>query len=106
MILPSLQRLLEELGENIKLARLRRNISTEQMAQRAEISRATLWQIEKGKETVAIGHYLRVLLALGLEKDFLLIAKDDKLGQRLQDVGLLVKKRTPKTKIKPVEHPK
>lgn len=97
MILPSIQRLLQELGENIKLARLRRNISAEQMAERASISRATLWHIENGKETVALGHYVRVLMALGLEKDLLLIAKDDVLGQRLQDAGLLkIRKRSTK----------
>ena len=97
MLLPSIERLLLEMGENIKLARLRRNISAEQMAARAGISRATLWHIEKGKETVALGHYVRVLMSLGLEKNLLLIAKDDILGQRLQDAGLLkIRKRSPK----------
>jgi transcriptional regulator with XRE-family HTH domain len=84
------------LGENIKLARLRRKLSAEQVSERAGISRSTLWLIEKGMPGVAIGSYIQVLLVLGLEKDFLQIASDDKLGRKLQDAKLLVKQRAPK----------
>lgn len=81
-------RILTELGENIKLARLRRKLSSEQVSQRANISRPTLVAIEKGSESVSIGLYLQVLIVLGLEADLLLVAKDDELGRKLQDVGL------------------
>ena len=95
-LLPSQQRTLTTLGENIKYARLRRDLSSEQIAERAGISRNTLIKIEKRDEGVAIGYYFRVLAVLGLDKDILLVAKDDELGRRLQDVKLTVKKRASK----------
>ena len=66
---PKLLRILEELGENIKLARLRRKLTTDQVCERAGIGRTTLWQIEKGAPNVAIGAYAQVLFVLGLEKE-------------------------------------
>jgi transcriptional regulator with XRE-family HTH domain len=83
-------------GENIKLARLRRDLSSEQVAERAAISRNTLIKIEKGDEGVAIGFYFRALAILGLDKDLLLVAKDDVLGRLLQDAKLTVKERASK----------
>ncbi|MCU0430178.1 MAG: helix-turn-helix domain-containing protein [Cytophagaceae bacterium] len=96
ILLPKLQKILEELGENVKLARLRRKMSAEQVAERAGISRSTLWMVEKGTPTVAMGTYLQVLFILGLEKDLLNVAKDDLLGRKLQDAELLIKERAPK----------
>jgi len=96
IILPKTRRILLEMGENIKLARLRRKFSTEQVAERANISRPTLSSIEKGKPTVSIGSYLLVLQVLGLEKDFLLLAKDDELGRKLQDAHITTNKRASK----------
>lgn len=97
-LLPNAKRIMAELGENIKLARLRRKLSSAQVAERAGISRTTLVSIEKGYEGVSIGYYLSVLSVLGLEKDFLLLAKDDKLGRKLQDAKLSTKQRAPKRK--------
>jgi len=96
IILPKTKRILSELGENIKLARLRRKLSSEQVAERSNISRSTLVAIEKGAPSVSIGSYLLVLQVLGLEKDFLLLAKDDELGRKLQDAKLSTKQRAPK----------
>jgi transcriptional regulator with XRE-family HTH domain len=98
MILPKMKRILENLGENIKLARLRRRLSTQQISERADISRPTLSAIEKGKPNVSIGLYLQVLFVLGLADDFLKVANDDELGRKLQDAKLLVKERAPKRK--------
>jgi len=95
-LLPSWQRMLASLGENIRLARLRRDLSSEQIAERAGISRGTLVKIERGDEGVAIGCYFRVLIALGLAQDILLLAKDDELGRKLQDAKLEVKERASK----------
>jgi len=100
ILLPKAQKLLNDLGENIKLARLRRKLSAEQVAERAGISRSTLWQIEKGKPSVAMGAYFQVLFIMGLEKDFLKLGADDELGRKLQDIGLLVKERAPKKRMK------
>jgi len=96
ILLPKAERILIELGENLKLARLRRKLSTAQVSERANISRATLWGIEKGSPSVAIGTYLQVLCILGLEKDFLKVACDDELGHKLQDAKLLVGRRASK----------
>ena len=96
ILLPKLERLLEEMGEQIKLARLRRKLSTSQVAERAGTSRRTLYSIENGKSSVSIGIYIKVLNVLGLEKDFLQIAKDDVLGRKIQDIGLTTKERAPK----------
>jgi transcriptional regulator with XRE-family HTH domain len=98
-LLPTAQHVLTQFGEDIKLARLRRKLSTTQVAERAGISRSTLWQIEKGAASVAMGAYLQVLFVLGLAKNLLTVAADDVLGQKLQDADLLVKKRAPKRQI-------
>lgn len=101
ILLPKVEKTLAELGENIKLARLRRKLSTGQIAERANISRPTLWAIEKGEKgsgRVALAAYAQVLFALGFEKDLLKLAGEDPLGRKLQDAGLLVKQRAPKRK--------
>lgn len=97
VLMPQTEMILEQMGEQIKLARLRRKLSAELVAQRAGISRATLWSIEKGTPTVAIGMYAAVLHALNnMDEDLLLIAKDDELGRKLQDLKLITRKRAPK----------
>jgi len=99
VLLPKIKRILSELGENIRLARLRRKLSAEQVSERANISRPTLLSIEKGSESTSIGAYLQVLVVLGLEKDLLKVAQDDLLGRKLQDAGILTKQRAPKKRI-------
>ena len=97
VIMPQTELMLEQMGEQIKLARLRRKLSAELVAERAGISRATLWSVEKGSPSVAIGMYAAVLHALnGMDKDFLLVAKDDEFGRKLQDLALVTRKRAPK----------
>lgn len=88
-MLPSADKILKELGENIKLARKRRKLSEIQVAERAGIARSTLQLIEKGEPGVAMSSYLQVLFILGLEKDLLKVGADDPLGRKLQDAGLL-----------------
>ena len=96
-VLPQTQAILEQLGEQIKLARLRRHLSAELVAERAGVSRATVWNVEKGNPSVAIGIYAAVLHALNnMDKDLLLVAKDDELGRKLQDLELTMRKRAPR----------
>ena len=83
-------------GEQIKLARLRRNLNVAQIAERATCSPLTVSRIEKGSPTVSIGIYLQVLYALQLEDDILLLAKEDELGRRLQDLSLINRRRASK----------
>ena len=95
-VLPTVGKILIAFGENIKLARLRRKLSAQQVSERANISRPTLLAIEKGQPGVAIGSYVQVLFVLNLEKGLLKIAADDVPGRKLQDAGLMVKERAPK----------
>ena len=89
-ILPETRDILCLMGEQIKLARLRRRISSQLIADRAGISRSTMVEVEKGSPSVAIGIYAAVLHALNkMDKDLLLVAKDDVLGRKLQDHELL-----------------
>ena len=97
VLLPETLNILEQMGLQIKYARLRRKISAEIVAERAGISRATLCAIEKGSPSVAMGWYAAVLHALNyMDKDLLLVAKDDELGRKLQDLDLHVQKRVRK----------
>jgi transcriptional regulator with XRE-family HTH domain len=98
-LLPRLTKILQELGEDIKLARLRRKLSAGQVSERAGISRSTLWQIEKGEPSVSMGYYAQVLFVLGLEKGLSDMVADDVLGRKLQDAEILVKKRAPRKQI-------
>ena len=83
-VLPQTQMILQQMGEQIKASRLRRRLSVELVAQRAGVSRATVWNVEKGNPSVAIGIYAAVLHALNnMDQDLLLVAKDDELGHKL-----------------------
>lgn len=97
-LLPRQRRSLEKIGENLRLARLRRKYSTELVSERANISRTTLWHLESGKSTTSISTLLKVLSVYGLEKDLLSVGADDVLGRKLQDAKLNVGKRAPKSK--------
>lgn len=89
IIFPKHQKIMDCLGENIKLARKRRKFTTVQVSERAGIDRTTLYKIEKGNATVSIGSYLNVLRVLGLQDDFLKLAADDEFGRKLQDLDLI-----------------
>ena len=91
-----LEQKMQIVGEQIRLARLRRNLSVAQVAERATCSPLTVSRIEKGAPTVAIGIYLRVLYALQLDEDILYLAKDDELGRTLQDMNLPQRERASK----------
>ena len=83
-------------GEQIRLARLRRDLSIAQVAERATCSPVTISRVEKGAPTVAIGIYLRVLYALQLDDDILLLAQKDEIGRGLQDLRLKQRERASK----------
>ena len=88
ILFPKHQRVLDQMGEQIKLARKRRKLTTTQVAERAGISRNTLYLLEKGKHSVSIGALFNVLRVLGLSDDFLKLAADDVFGRKLQDLEL------------------
>ena len=91
-----LEQKMQIVGEQIKLARLRRNLSVAQVADRDTCYPLTVSRIEKGAPTVSIGIYLRVLYALQLEEDILWLAKEDKMGKTLQDLSLKTRERASK----------
>lgn len=90
---PTALRQLSDLGERLRLARGRREITAGLFAERMGVSRETLRRLEKGDPTIAMGTYLRALRVLGLDKDVDAIARDDVLGRKLQDIALLKPKR-------------
>jgi len=92
VLFPKHQKILEKVGENIKLARKRRAFTTIQVSERAGIDRSTLLRVEKGDGRVSLGAYFNVLRVLGLQDDFLKLAEDDDFGRKLQDLKLLGEK--------------
>lgn len=92
IVFPKHKKLLEVFGENIKLARKRRKLTALQVSARADISRNTLYLIEKGSPGVSLGAVLNVLRVLGLQDDILKLAADDEMGRKLRDIELLSKK--------------
>jgi transcriptional regulator with XRE-family HTH domain len=91
--LPRLKRKMDAVGENLRLARLRRRLTASQVSERAGISRQTLSAAEHGDPGVSFGVYANVLFVLGLDSDLEALGRDDVFGRKLQDAGLLVPKR-------------
>ena len=87
-VFPQEQRLLSQLGERLRLARKRRKLSNAVVAQRAGVSRTTVYKVEAGNPGATLGAYMRVLAVLGLEGDINLLATDDRVGRKLQDLAL------------------
>jgi transcriptional regulator with XRE-family HTH domain len=97
-IYPASAKETKALGQRLKDARLRRRFSMETVCSRADISRPTLYKVEKGAPSVAFGIYVQVLRVLGMVEDLSLIAKEDVLGRRLQDESLPQRQRAPRKK--------
>lgn len=89
-----ISRALKKLGQDIRNSRLRRRVRTEVMAERASISRATLFKIERGQGEVSLENYAGVLFALGMIERLsnLVDAKNDPVGIDL----LLEEEKLPK----------
>ncbi|MBX3139201.1 MAG: helix-turn-helix transcriptional regulator [Trueperaceae bacterium] len=82
---PSLavRRALRELGHDVKVARLRRNLTMDTVAERAFTSRPTLQRLEAGDPGVGMGIYASVLQALGLLENLGKLA-----GPGVDEIGL------------------
>lgn len=101
VVFPQEQRLLSELGERLRLARKRRKLSNAVVAQRAGVSRTTVYKVEAGDPGATLGAYVRVLAVLGLEGDLNLLAADDRIGRKLQDLALEPSPDTRRRKVNP-----
>ena len=88
ILLPKAVKSLQILGQNLKLARIRRRISAAMMCERAGVSHATLTAIEQGKPTVSMAGYMSVLFCLNMHTDIEKVATDDVLGRELLDLQL------------------
>jgi transcriptional regulator with XRE-family HTH domain len=86
--LPRVSRVLVELGQNIRFARMRRKLSAQLVAERAGMSRPTLRALERGEPGVTIGAIANVLNTLGLVDSLALVGADDRLGRQLEDAQL------------------
>ena len=84
----ALKQNMDLMGEQIMLARKRRHLSMQDVADRATVTRLTVSKVEKGDPSVSMGIYARVLYALSLENDLSLIAANDPLGRSIQDAEL------------------
>jgi transcriptional regulator with XRE-family HTH domain len=93
VVFPKNQKVLAQLGENIKLARLRRHYTQTLISERTGLSRLTIRKIEAGDSKVSLGHYIAVLGVLGLVEDLAKVARDDELGRKLQDIELIGKQK-------------
>lgn len=93
VVFPKYQKILVQLGENIQLARKRRNYTQTLISERTGLSRLTVRKIERGDAGVSLGHYVAVLGVLGLVEDLAKVASDDELGRKLQDIKLMSRKK-------------
>jgi transcriptional regulator with XRE-family HTH domain len=91
IVFPKNRKLLQLLGENIKLARKRRGFTQTLISERTGLSRLTVRKVERGDPKVTLGHYVAVLSVLGLVDDLAKVASDDALGHKLQDIELMGK---------------
>ena len=87
-LLPATEDYLHRFGERLRLARLRRRLTSKQVAERAGMAPMTLRSLERGGSGVTIGAYLAVMQVLGIERDLDLLGQADPLGRELQDAGL------------------
>ena len=89
---------LRKLGRDFALARRKRGISTADMAQRLFVSRDTLWRLERGDPTVAMGTLATAAFILQLHDRLANLAAPaaDELGLSLDEQRLPKRIRRPR----------
>ncbi|RQT42499.1 helix-turn-helix domain-containing protein [Burkholderia cepacia] len=79
---------IQQFGERLRMARLRRRLTAKHLAERAGITAVTLRNLERGNAGVTMGAYLVVMQVLGVDGDLDLLLRDDPLGRQAQDANL------------------
>ena len=90
---PNIEDKIRKMGQRIKKARLRRNISIESISEKAGISESTFYAIEHGASTVSLGAYAAVLAILGLDNDIDVIAVDEEGKALFWEDNIVERKR-------------
>lgn len=85
-VFPRQQHQAEALGDRIRLARLRRGISQQELAARIGVSRKTMVKLEAGDASIGLAVLLRTLDVLGLADSIDQLAAQDEIGRRLEDI--------------------
>jgi len=89
----AVQEALERLGENIRMARVRRKMTQDEMARRGGVSRFVVADMEKGKPSTSIAAYMGALWVLRLLGHMDSVADPD----RDEEGTILERARSPKT---------
>jgi len=76
---------LGKLGQRLKLARLRRNLSQAEVAERAGATRKSIVALEAGRGSVGLGLLVKVLGVLGYPERIATLLESDPVGE---DVAL------------------
>lgn len=95
---PELADQLKRLGQNIRVARKRRRITLQQLAESALTSKATVIRLEQGEGRVSLAILAQVLWVLGLHKQIgeLVEPKNDEYGAMLELSRLPKRVRNPR----------
>lgn len=90
---------LSKLGEDIALARKKRNLTTMMMAERLGVAKSTYLKLEKGDPTVAMGTYAMAFFVLGFADVLgeILDARRDEQGLLLDVERMPQRVRRPKS---------
>jgi transcriptional regulator with XRE-family HTH domain len=94
------ERTLKKFGADIRIARLKRGLTAEMMAQRIGVHRTTYSKIEKGDPMVGLGAYAAALFVLGFGTPL-----GDLIDQRSDDTGLLLNLEKLPKRVRPKKKP-
>ena len=80
------EELLQQVGQNIKTARIRRNLTILELDNRVHVDERTISRLEKGDPSINFKNLVTVLMVLGLEDSVFDLADPnaDELGRALE----------------------
>ena len=80
------EELLQQVGQNIRTARIRRNLTILELANRVHVDERTISRLEKGDPSINFKNLVTVLMVFGLEDSIFDIAHPnaDEVGRALE----------------------